>query len=170
MSLLNYSNKTIHSITNLFCAFHILYIPNFKLCCSWYSSGINNRVFFQIPQNVIHQTYGIASVAYRQLHYNNPNYISQSPSHQMAYPSAMQYQAISPMYNNQPPYQPPPIRQYPSYNQHGSPIKTYVNNSPKHIPYEPQITYSPTHTLYGPPVAVPGKRERNDTELTVSNF
>ncbi|KAJ8962344.1 hypothetical protein NQ318_018326 [Aromia moschata] len=72
----------------------------------------------------------------------------------MAYPSAMQYQAISPMYGSQPTYQPPPPRQYPSYNQHGSPIKTYANSSPKHIPYEAPATYSPTHKLYGPPVAV----------------
>lgn len=108
---------------------------------------------FQIPPSVIHQSYGITQVAYRQANYNNTNYISQSPSHQIAYPSAMQYQAISPMYTSQPTYQPPP-RQYPSYNQHGSPIKTYVNSSPKHIPYEQPTTYSPTHKFYGPPVAV----------------
>ncbi|KAJ8921734.1 hypothetical protein NQ315_010644 [Exocentrus adspersus] len=105
----------------------------------------------QIPPSVIHQSYGITQVAYRQMNYNNPNYISQNPSHQIAYPSAMQYQAISPMYTSQPTYQPPP-RQYPSYNQHGSPIKTYVNSSPKHIPYEQPPTYSPTHKFYGPPV------------------
>ncbi|RZB40559.1 RNA polymerase II degradation factor 1, partial [Asbolus verrucosus] len=64
-----------------------------------------------------------------------------------------QYQAISPMYSSQPTYQPPP-RQYPSYNQHGSPIKTYMNNSPKHIPYDQPASYSPSHKLYGPPVPV----------------
>ncbi|KAJ8932295.1 hypothetical protein NQ314_014788 [Rhamnusium bicolor] len=108
----------------------------------------------QIPQSIIHQSYGVTQIAYRHVNYNNPNYISQSPSHQIAYPSAMQYQAISPMFTSQPTYQPPPPRQYPSYNQHGSPIKTYVNNSPKHIPYEQPATYSPTHKLYGPTVAV----------------
>ncbi|CAH1374534.1 uncharacterized protein [Tenebrio molitor] len=107
----------------------------------------------QIPQSVIHQSYGVTQVSYRQVNYTNPNYISQNSPHQMSYPSAMQYQAISPMYTSQPTYQPPPPRQYPSYNQHGSPIKTYMNNSPKHIPYD-QPAYSPTHKLYGPPVQV----------------
>lgn len=111
----------------------------------------------QIPQSVIHQSYGITQVNYRQINYTNPNYISQSPSHQMAYPSALQYQALSPMYTSQPTYQPPPpmvARQYPSYNQHGSPIKTYVNTSPKHIAtYDQTVpSYSPTHKLYGSPV------------------
>lgn len=114
----------------------------------------------QIPQSVIHQSYGVTQVNYRQINYTNPNYISQSPSHQMAYPSAMQYQALSPMYTSQPTYQPPPMvaRQYPpSYNQHGSPIKTYVQSttSPKHISYEQPAGYSPSHKLYGSPVVQP---------------
>ncbi|XP_063912339.1 uncharacterized protein LOC135129163 [Zophobas morio] len=107
----------------------------------------------QIPQSVIHQSYGITQVSYKPLNYASPGYMPQNSPHQINYSSAMQYQAISPMYTNQPNYQPAPTRQYPSYNQHGSPIKTYMNNSPKHIPYE-QPAYSPTHKLYGPPVTV----------------
>ncbi|KAJ8976666.1 hypothetical protein NQ317_004684 [Molorchus minor] len=91
-----------------------------------------------IPQNVIHQSYGVTQAAYRQVNYSNPSYIPQNSPHQMAYPSAMQYQAISPMFTSQP----------------TSPIKTYVSSSPKHIPYEQPATYSPTHKLYGPPVPV----------------
>ncbi|EEZ98373.2 uncharacterized protein tow [Tribolium castaneum] len=108
----------------------------------------------QIPQSVIHQSYGVTQVPYRHVNYPPPSYITQNPPQQISYPSAMQYQAISPMYTSQPTYQPPPPRQYPSYNQHGSPIKTYMNNSPKHIPYD-QPAYSPSHKLYGPPVAKP---------------
>ncbi|KAG5875596.1 hypothetical protein JTB14_025373 [Gonioctena quinquepunctata] len=124
----------------------------------------------QIPQSIIHQSYGVTQVPYRQATYNNPNYISHSPSHQMAYPSAMQYQAISPMYTSQPTYQPPQLRQYPSYNQHGSPIKTYVNSSPKHIPYDQQVSFSPTHRLYGPVVSSTVVKDKNgcDAQFTPS--
>uniref|UniRef100_A0A6P7F7E5 YLP motif-containing protein 1 n=1 Tax=Diabrotica virgifera virgifera TaxID=50390 RepID=A0A6P7F7E5_DIAVI len=111
-----------------------------------------DRVYVsQIPPSVIHQSYGVQP-QYRQVTYNNPNYVTQSPSHQMTYPSAMQYQAISPMYSNQPAYQPPPVRQYPNYAQHASPIKTYMNNSANHIPYDQPVAYSPTHRLYGVPI------------------
>lgn len=104
------------------------------------------RTHSQIPPNIIHQSYGVAQPSYRQTAYN-PIYQQPGPT---VYSSAMQYQALSPMYINQATYQPPP-KHYPSYNQHGSPIKmVYQNNSVKHIPYEqPQVTYSPSHKIYG---------------------
>ncbi|CAG9822425.1 unnamed protein product [Phaedon cochleariae] len=92
----------------------------------------------QIPQSVIHQSYGVAQTPFRPTPYANPNYVSQSPSHQMAYPSAMQYQAISPMYASQPTYQAPPL-----------------GNVAKHAGYDAQTAYSPSHKGYGVPVAVP---------------
>lgn len=115
---------------------------------------------------MIHQSYGVAQPQYRQVTYNNPNYVTQSPSHQMTYPSAMQYQALSPMYTTQPTYQPPPMRQYPNYNQHASPIKSYVNNSPNHIPYDQPAAYSPSHRMYGMPMAV--QAQEKPSEMGVS--
>lgn len=100
-----------------------------------------------IASNSMHQSYGISQTQYRPAAYN-PVYEQPNSA---SYSSAMQYQALSPMYITQSTYQPPP-KLYPSYNQHGSPIKmVYQNNSMKHIPYEqPQVTYSPSHKVYGP--------------------
>lgn len=129
-------------------------------------------LFLQVSQSIVHQTYGIPQVAYLQTHYSNSNYVSKNPSYQLSYPSALQYQAISPMYNsNDSNYQPPPfqLRQYPSYNQYGSPIKTYVSSPTKHNPYEtPSVMYSPTHRLYGPLITVPCNKEKPDSEGDVS--
>nr|XP_023025876.1 uncharacterized protein LOC111513888 [Leptinotarsa decemlineata] len=77
----------------------------------------------------------------------------------------MQYQAISPMYTSQPTYQPPQVRQYPSYNQYCSPIKTYMNNSPKHIPYDQPMAFSPTHRFHGPPGASSAAKDKNNCEV-----
>ncbi|CAH0552928.1 unnamed protein product [Brassicogethes aeneus] len=111
----------------------------------------------QISPNLIHQSYGVTQM-YKPIPYNNPNYIAPGTSHQMAaYPSAMQYSAISPMYTSQPTYPTSQVRQYSGYNQHGSPIKAYVNvnSSPKHISFDQPAAYSPSHKFYGPPVQVP---------------
>lgn len=130
------------------------------------------KSFVQVSQSIVHQSYGIPQVAYLQTHYNNTNYLSKNPSYQLAYPSALQYQAISPMYNsNDSNYQPPPLqlRQYQSYNQYGNPIKTYVGSPTKHIPYEPpSVRYSPTHRLYGPVITVPSNKEKTEAEVDVS--
>ncbi|CAG9857051.1 unnamed protein product [Phyllotreta striolata] len=106
----------------------------------------DRRVYVsQIPPSVIHQSYGVAQPQYRQLTYNNPNYVNQSPSHQMAsYPSAMQYQAISPMYAAQ-----PPMRHHQAGYQ-VNPAKAFIGNpSPNHIPYDQPVAYSPAHRVYG---------------------
>lgn len=100
----------------------------------------------QLTQSVVHQSYGVTQqVSYRQVPYNNA-YIPNPPHQVNVYPSAMQYQALSPMYSSQPTYQPPP-RQYQNYNN--SPSKNYQNNSPKHIPYDPHGYNNPAHKVYG---------------------
>ncbi|KAB0801584.1 hypothetical protein PPYR_03770 [Photinus pyralis] len=108
---------------------------------------LNERIHSQIPPNVIHQSYGVTQPAYRQTVYN-PVY-QQTTSN--SYSPAMQYQVLSPMYINQQSYQQPSPKLYPSYNQHGSPIKmVYQTNNVKHIPVEQsQISYSPSHKVYG---------------------
>lgn len=134
-----------------------LFLNNFRSGDRSYNS--------HITQSVVHQSYGVTQGPYRTytpVYQNSPPHqshqmsqMSQMPSYQ---PSALQYQAISPMYTSQPTYQPPPPRQYPGYNPHGSPMKTFVNSSPKHIPYEPQTnSYSPQHKLYAnpPPKSAP---------------
>ncbi|XP_060523745.1 uncharacterized protein LOC132700439 isoform X2 [Cylas formicarius] len=68
-------------------------------------------------------------VVYRQVAYGHPNYMSQGSRATCVpatYPSALQYQAISPLYGQVPAaYPPAALRQYPSYNQCGSPLKPY---------------------------------------------
>lgn len=86
----------------------------------------------------------MSQVAYRQTNYNpNPTV--------PAYPSAVQYQALSPLYTSQPTYQAPAARQY--HQNYGSPVKGHPNYS-KNIPYHDQqqlvVSYSPGHKLYGP--------------------
>lgn len=103
-----------------------------------------------ITQSVVHQSYGVTQGPYRTytpVYQNSPPHPSQQLSSYQQ--SALQYQAISPMYTSQPTY-PAPSRQYPVYNPHGSPLKTYSNNSPKHIPYDSQSNSysSPSHKLY----------------------
>lgn len=128
------------------------------------------NLIFQISQNIIHQSFGVSQM-YKPNPYNNPNYIAPSSSHQVpAYPSALQYSAISPMYNSQPTYPAPSVRQYAGYNQHGSPIKSYVNSSPKHIPYDQPTVYSPSHKLYGPPVQVPTPKTYSNGEVLQSQM
>lgn len=99
---------------------------------------------------MIHQSYGVTQAVYRQAGYPVAPYaVSHSPPQQIAYPSAMQYQAISPMYGSQPTYRappPPPSRQHPAY---GSPVR-YNGGSPKHYE-QPAAGYSPQHRGYGPP-------------------
>lgn len=105
-----------------------------------------------INQNVIEPTYGInQQLTYRSQTYHNQTYVPVEASSNQIYSSAMQYQALSPMYvNAQQQYQ---QRKYPSYNQHGSPIKYITNSSPKHIPYEnPSVQQCSSHKMYGPPV------------------
>lgn len=93
----------------------------------------------------------------------------------MPYQSAHQFQGITPAYssNNSSDQHPQSstysVRQYPSYNQYGSPIKTYVSSPSKHIGYEPSAaTYSPTHRLYGPFITVPCSKEKSENEIDVS--
>ncbi|KAF5272907.1 hypothetical protein FQA39_LY07673 [Lamprigera yunnana] len=106
---------------------------------------LNERGYSAITSNTIHQSYGVSQPSYRQTVYN-PVYQQTSSS---TYSSAMQYQMLSPMYVNQPPYQ-VPQKHYTNYNQHGSPIKiVYQNNAVKHIPVEQPLSYSPTHNVYG---------------------
>ncbi|KAK5650443.1 hypothetical protein RI129_001472 [Pyrocoelia pectoralis] len=111
------------------------------------SIRLNERSHSQIPPSVIHQSYGVTQPTYRQTVYN-PVYQQTSSN---AYSPAMQYQVLSPMYINQPGYQQPSSKLYPSYNQHGSPIKmVYQTNNVKHIPVEQsQLSYSPSHKVYG---------------------
>lgn len=127
----------------------------------------------QISHSIVQQSYGIPQANYLQSHYNNSNYLTKNPSYPLSYSSALQYQAISPVYNStETNYQPSgyQLRQYPNYNQYGSPIKAYVSSSPStHIPYEPpKATYSPTHRLYGPLITVPSNKEKTDNEVDVS--
>ncbi|KAK4883278.1 hypothetical protein RN001_006597 [Aquatica leii] len=110
------------------------------------SLRLNERSHSAIPPNIIHQSYGVAQPSsYRQTVYN-PVYQQTTSS---TYSSAMQYQVLSPMYINQPQYQ-PSVKHYQNYNQHGSPIKmVYQNNTVKHIPMEQPVSYSPSHKVYG---------------------
>ncbi|XP_030762142.1 uncharacterized protein LOC115886952 [Sitophilus oryzae] len=140
----------------------------------------------QVSQNVIHQSYGlppphqdpppplqppplppVQQIIYRQATYTNPNYVIPGSTNVQlapcpptaAYPTALQYQAIVPMYSNQPSNSPPvPVaKQYLNYNHYGANmVKTYsggtgVYGSPKHqyhhqaggMGYEQQVSYSP---------------------------
>ncbi|XP_057659816.1 uncharacterized protein LOC130896056 [Diorhabda carinulata] len=113
----------------------------------------------QIPASVIHQSYGVRP-PYRQATFLNANYATQSPSHQMAYPSAMQYQALSPLYTNQSPQS----RQFPPS------ARGYSNNSPKQIPYEQSMIFSPNHKMYALPVpqlGIKGQRTINEQSSDV---
>ncbi|KAF7284296.1 hypothetical protein GWI33_022283 [Rhynchophorus ferrugineus] len=128
----------------------------------------------QVSQNVIHQSYGIPphqeqpvqQIAYRQVNYTNPAYPNQSPQHgpclPAAYPNALQYQAIIPMYNQ--PAPPLPLsKQYMNYNNYGNVVKSFpstatVFGSPKHYhhtppPYDQPVTYSPAVGLKVNPAA-----------------
>lgn len=93
-----------------------------------------------VPQNAIHQAYGVSQVSYRQCYTPVYHNIHQS---NISYASALQYQALSPMYTYQ-----APQKQYPSYNQHGSPIKAFVNS--KSAPAtRNDSNYSPTQKYNG---------------------
>lgn len=108
---------------------------------------------------------------YLQSSYDNPNCNTQQASYPVAYYSPHQYQRITTDYCNDPDYQSSTysVRQYPNYNQYGSPIKTYVSSSSKHISYKSSVSMcSPTHRLYGSYITVPNEKEKSNKEIGVS--
>lgn len=99
---------------------------------------------------MVKQPYGVPQGPRKLAAIPSPPYAAQHSPSQLAYPSALQYQAISPMYSYLNEHQSSHYRQYPYQNPDAGPPRSFVKTVPKYYPYDEPAAYSLSNKVGGP--------------------